>query len=117
MPVDTKGERQWRTREDSFAPVWESILEPMLKADKDGVLESKTMLAELAEATVGDEPVSRRGGGSIGLGGDLRSSVASCNAPLYKLAPHVLHTVMGTHRTSPRWLFHRHHHAIRPKLR
>lgn len=47
IPSDTKGERQWRTREDPFAPVWESILEPMLKADKDGVLESKTMLAEL----------------------------------------------------------------------
>lgn len=47
LPSETKGERQWRTREDPFATVWESVLVPMLKADTAGVLESKTMLKEL----------------------------------------------------------------------
>ena len=47
MPSEKKGERQWRTREDPFATVWESVLVPMLKSDTEGVLESKTMLAEL----------------------------------------------------------------------
>lgn len=47
LPSEKKGERQWRTREDPFATVWESVLVPMLKSDTEGVLESKTMLAEL----------------------------------------------------------------------
>ena len=53
LPSETKGERQWRTREDPFATVWESILVPMLESDTEGVLESKTMLAEL-RAKAGD---------------------------------------------------------------
>lgn len=47
LPSETKGGRTWRTREDPFASVWETTIEPMLKADTQGVLESKTMLAEL----------------------------------------------------------------------
>jgi hypothetical protein len=39
--------RTWRTRADPFAEVWESEVVPLLVADEKGVLEAKTMLAEL----------------------------------------------------------------------
>ncbi|MFO0641700.1 MAG: hypothetical protein U0183_20920 [Polyangiaceae bacterium] len=47
LPSEEKGERRWRTRQAPFATVWESVFVPMLKSDTEGVLESKTMLAEL----------------------------------------------------------------------
>jgi transposase len=47
LPSQTKKTRAWRTREDPFADVWESVIEPLLVADEDGGLEAKTVFAEL----------------------------------------------------------------------
>ena len=44
-------EREWRTREDPFADVWESDVLPLLATDQDGVLEATTLLKVL-EASV-----------------------------------------------------------------
>lgn len=47
LPSQTKKARDWRTREDPFAEVWVSDIEPLLAADGDGGLEAKTVFAEL----------------------------------------------------------------------
>jgi transposase InsO family protein len=47
LPSATKKPRTWRTRRDPFAEVWSKEIEPILVADKEGVLEAKTILAEL----------------------------------------------------------------------
>ena len=48
LPSQTKKPRAWRTREDPFAALWASDIEPHLRADADGKLEAKTVFAELA---------------------------------------------------------------------
>jgi hypothetical protein len=47
LPSQTKEPREWRTRDDPFAEVWTTEIEPLLAADEDGKLEAKTVLAEL----------------------------------------------------------------------
>lgn len=47
LPGETKVPRTWRTREDPFAGIWEEEVVPLLVADKEGVLEATTILAEL----------------------------------------------------------------------
>ena len=47
LPSETKTPREWRTRADPFAPIWQSEVEPLLAADEHGVLEGTTILAEL----------------------------------------------------------------------
>ena len=47
VPSETRKERDWRTRRDPFEAVWTSEVEPLLVADHKGVLEAKTLLAQL----------------------------------------------------------------------
>jgi hypothetical protein len=47
MPSETKKPRDWRTRKDAFADIWEDDIEPLLKADEDGTLEAQAVFAEL----------------------------------------------------------------------
>jgi hypothetical protein len=47
LPSQAKRPRNWRTREDAFAGVWESDVVPLLERDQDGVLEATTIIAEL----------------------------------------------------------------------
>lgn len=47
LPSEAKEPRTWRTRPDPFASVWDSEVVPLLRDDKDGVLEATTVLAEL----------------------------------------------------------------------
>jgi hypothetical protein len=47
LPSEKKAPRHWRTRLDPFAGVWAGELVPLLEADKERVLESRTLLAEL----------------------------------------------------------------------
>ena len=47
LPSETKEPRAWRTRPDPFASVWATDVVPLLEADKDGVLDATTVLAEL----------------------------------------------------------------------
>lgn len=47
LPSATKRPRAWRTRDDPFAAVWASDVEPLLKEDDDGGLEAKAVFAEL----------------------------------------------------------------------
>lgn len=47
LPSDTKSPRTWRTRADPFDEVWDTELVPLLVADKDGVLEATTLIADL----------------------------------------------------------------------
>src|SRR5262249_12671391 len=49
MPSETKKPRPWRTRIDPFGEVWAGIIEPMLVADKDGVLQGTTVVEVLEE--------------------------------------------------------------------
>ncbi len=45
FPSDRKRHRRhWRTRPDPFEGVWEEQIEPLLKADRDGVLQATTVL-------------------------------------------------------------------------
>jgi len=46
LPSQAKKERDWRTRPDPFADVWESEIEPLLRSDKDGSLQATTIIAE-----------------------------------------------------------------------
>ena len=48
LPSQTKQERDWRTRSDPFAGVWEEVVEPLLRRDEDRVLQAPTIL-ELLE--------------------------------------------------------------------
>ena len=47
LPSQTKTVRQWRTRPDAFAQVWDSMIVPLLLADTQGVLEAKTLIQML----------------------------------------------------------------------
>jgi hypothetical protein len=47
LPSETKTPREWRTRTDPFAAIWQSEVVPLLAADERGVLEGTTILAEL----------------------------------------------------------------------
>ncbi len=47
LPSQTKMDRDWRTRPDPFAEVWETQIEPLLRSDPDGSLQATTIIAEL----------------------------------------------------------------------
>lgn len=47
LPSQSKTPRTWRTRKDPFSKHWESVAEPLLKADKDRTLQGTTVLEEL----------------------------------------------------------------------
>ncbi len=48
LPSQARKKRDWRTRPDPFASVWEAVIEPLLRRDEDRVLEATTIL-ELLE--------------------------------------------------------------------
>lgn len=50
LPSQTKTPRDWRTRTDPLAGVWERVVVPLLADDKDRVLEAPTVLRELRKA-------------------------------------------------------------------
>lgn len=47
LPSQTKQPRDWRTRPDPFAEVWDSRIVPLLKADEKGELQATTIITEL----------------------------------------------------------------------
>jgi len=47
LPSATRGARDWRTRADPFAEVWDVEVAPLLAADKEGRLEAKTIFDEM----------------------------------------------------------------------
>ena len=47
LPSQARAPRSWRTRVDPFAEVWESEIEPLLRRDKAGVLESTFLFEQL----------------------------------------------------------------------
>lgn len=49
LPSQTKKPRDWRTRPDPFAEVWEQRIVPWLVSDDDGALEATTILAQLED--------------------------------------------------------------------
>jgi hypothetical protein len=49
MPTTTKQPRDWRTRPDPFAAVWQTDVEPLLRSDLKGVLEAKVVLEVLRQ--------------------------------------------------------------------
>lgn len=53
LPSATKAARDWRTRPDPFAEVWEAELAPLLARDEDRVLEARTLLGELEKKFAG----------------------------------------------------------------
>ena len=61
LPSHFKKPRTWRTRKDPFAKHWESVAEPLLKADKDRTLQATTILDEFVRIDpdrYDDSPVS-----------------------------------------------------------
>lgn len=57
LPSEDRQARTWRTREDPFKDVWSTKIEPLLVADKKGVLEATTILELLKkELREGDKP-------------------------------------------------------------
>lgn len=54
LPSGAKEPREWRTRKDPFADVWEETVVPLLKGDKRGVLDAKSLLRVLEEARPGE---------------------------------------------------------------
>jgi hypothetical protein len=64
LPSATKAPRDWRTRPDPFAEVWETELVPLLMRDEERVLEARTLLGELEKRHAGRaapaRPRSRR---------------------------------------------------------
>lgn len=49
LPSQTKRARDWRTRVDPFAEIWDRDIEPLLAADARGVLDGTTLMAMLEE--------------------------------------------------------------------
>src|ERR1700681_1859810 len=49
MPTTTKQPRDWRTRPDPFAAVWQTDVESLLRSDLKGVLEAKVVLEVLRQ--------------------------------------------------------------------
>lgn len=47
LPSARKKPRTWRTREDVFAGIWTTEIEPLLRDDEDGGLEAKSVFAEI----------------------------------------------------------------------
>jgi len=47
LPSQSRPERDWRTRPDAFAEVWDTEVIPLLQRDSEGVLEATTLLEEL----------------------------------------------------------------------
>jgi hypothetical protein len=61
MPSQAKSPRDWRTREDPFATVWDSEVVPLLKADSKRVLEAHTVLDLLIDKFPGQfQPSQKR---------------------------------------------------------
>ena len=54
LPSESKAVRDWRTRPDPFVATWESEIVPLLKSDERGILESKTVLEEIARRHPGE---------------------------------------------------------------
>lgn len=53
LPSDRKVPRDWRTRTDPLAKVWESHVVPLLDADAEGILQATVVLEELQERCPG----------------------------------------------------------------
>jgi len=53
LPSAEKGLRDWRTRPDPFAGVWEAELVPLLLKDEKRILEARTLMAELEKKHTG----------------------------------------------------------------
>ena len=49
LPTATKQPRDWRTRPDPFAAVWQTDVEPLLRSDLKGILEAKVVLEVLRQ--------------------------------------------------------------------
>jgi len=52
-PSAAKPPRHWRTRADPFAEVWDHELVPLLERDEHGILDARTLLAELEKKHAG----------------------------------------------------------------
>ena len=53
LPSEKKKPRSWRTRIDPFADVWTAEIEPLLRADEDGVLQATTIFEVLEQRAPG----------------------------------------------------------------
>ena len=53
LPSGSRARRDWRTRPDAFAEVWEAELVPLLLRDEERILEARTLLAELEKKHTG----------------------------------------------------------------
>ena len=49
LPSQAKRPRAWRTRRDPFVGVWASEIEPLLRRDDEGVLESTFLFEQLVQ--------------------------------------------------------------------
>ena len=54
VPSARRQPRDWRTRPDPFAAVWEAEIVPLLQADKNSKLQARTILDELERAHPGE---------------------------------------------------------------
>lgn len=54
LPSASKRPRSWRTRPDPFDEVWDAEVIPLLEADVKGILQAKTVLAELMRLHPGE---------------------------------------------------------------
>jgi hypothetical protein len=54
LPSQTTTKRDWRTRTDPFAGVWEDVIEPLLRRDEDRVLQAPTILELLEQQHPGE---------------------------------------------------------------
>ena len=54
IPSESRKPRDWRTRPDPFAAVWESEVVPMLQADEKGALQATTILDHLNTSHPGE---------------------------------------------------------------
>lgn len=53
LPSETKKARSWRTRIDPFTDVWTTEVEPLLRADTEGVLQATTIFEVLEQQMPG----------------------------------------------------------------
>ena len=54
LPSESKKPRDWRTREDPFAGIWDKDVVPLLEADTKRKLKAKTVLGELMKLHPGE---------------------------------------------------------------
>jgi hypothetical protein len=54
LPSQSRQEREWRTRPNPFAEVWDTEVVPLLAADTQGLLEATTLLEELERRHPGE---------------------------------------------------------------